>query len=144
MPHEDPLRIEETCAWFRKAGNDLRGARLDLDAEPPLIEDALFHCQQAVEKVLKGFLAWHDQAFRRTHDLLELGTQCIQLDPTLEPICRKAEPLTVFAALFRYPGDCEVPPADEGEEALSLAREAFESLLSRLPDQVRQRFDAAC
>lgn len=29
---------------------------LDLAAEPPLVEDACFHAQQVVEKVLKAFL----------------------------------------------------------------------------------------
>ena len=36
-------------------------------ADPPLLEDALFHCQQAVEKVLKALLTWHDEPFRKTH-----------------------------------------------------------------------------
>ncbi|MDH5429312.1 MAG: HEPN domain-containing protein [Nitrospirota bacterium] len=40
----------EARAWFQKAANDLRGADIDLAATPPLIEDALFHCQQAAEK----------------------------------------------------------------------------------------------
>ena len=40
---------------------------------PPLPREALYHCQQAAEKALKGFLAFHDHPFRRTHDLRELG-----------------------------------------------------------------------
>lgn len=68
MAH-DPVKIEETRSWFRKAGDDLRAASVDVEAEPPLLEDALFHCQQAVEKAMKGFLAWHDQPFGKTHSL---------------------------------------------------------------------------
>jgi HEPN domain-containing protein len=64
MPH-DPERIAETQEWLDKVSLDLRGARIDLDAVPPLLEDALFHCQQAVEKSLKAFLAW---AFRYPGD----------------------------------------------------------------------------
>jgi hypothetical protein len=36
-----------------------------------LTEDALFYAQQAVEKAMKRFLAAHDLAFRKTHDLDE-------------------------------------------------------------------------
>jgi HEPN domain-containing protein len=43
-------KIAEVRAWLQKAQNDLRGADIDLAASPPLIEDALFHCQQAAEK----------------------------------------------------------------------------------------------
>lgn len=80
MPH-DPVKVEETRSWFDKARYDLRAASVDMEAEPPLLEDALFHCQQAVEKAMKGFLSWHDQPFRKTHSLSELGVMCIQLDP---------------------------------------------------------------
>jgi HEPN domain-containing protein len=49
-------RIAEAREWLVKAALDLRGAQIDLEAMPPLLEDALFHCQQAVEKSLKAFL----------------------------------------------------------------------------------------
>jgi hypothetical protein len=52
----DPARIADTRAWFVKAANDLRGVDVDLAAAPPLLGDALFHCQQAVEKAVKAFL----------------------------------------------------------------------------------------
>ena len=58
MPH-DPILMAETRAWLIKAVTDLRAAELDLGASPPLLEDVVFHCQQAAEKALKGFLGWH-------------------------------------------------------------------------------------
>ena len=48
----DPVRVAETREWLEKAALDLRGARIDIEAAPPLLEDALFHCQQAVEAVV--------------------------------------------------------------------------------------------
>jgi hypothetical protein len=47
-------------AWLRRADDDLRSAQVDLAADPPLIEDALFHCQQAAEKAMKPFLTARD------------------------------------------------------------------------------------
>jgi HEPN domain-containing protein len=33
----------------------------------------VFHCQQAVEKSFKASLTFHDQPFRKTHSLEEIG-----------------------------------------------------------------------
>ena len=133
----DPRRVADTKAWFRKAQIDLRGAQIDLAANPPLLEDVVFHCQQAAEKTLKGFLTWHDRPFRKTHDLGELGQQCTQLDPLLEPVCRRAEPLTVYAWVFRYPGPTEEPSRREAEDAMTVAGELLQSVLARLPEELR-------
>ena len=57
----DPALVAEAQEWLTKAKLDLRGAEIDLIAKPPLLEDAVFHCQQAVEKSLKAFLAFHNQ-----------------------------------------------------------------------------------
>jgi len=129
----DIERSKEARAWLQKAAHDLRCARLDLDALPPVLSDAAFHCQQAAEKALKGFLTWNDCAFRRTHDLGEIGAQCLDFDASLEPLCRRAEGLTVYAWMFRYPGDTEEPERDDVEEALAVATEMYEAVLARLP-----------
>ena len=136
MPH-DPIRVADTRAWFSKARDDLRGAQIDLDADPPLLGDVLFHCQQAVEKVLKGFLAWHDQPFRKTHDLGVVGLQCTEIDGTLESLLRRAAPLTEYAWKFRYPGDVTNPELSEAKSSLALAQEVFEAILSRVPQEIR-------
>ena len=58
MAH-DPVLVENAAAWLRKAWQDLRRVERCLTDEPPDVEDALFHCQQAAEKALKAFLIWH-------------------------------------------------------------------------------------
>jgi len=129
----DPKLLADTRAWLVKAGNDLRAAVTDMAASPPLLEDALFHCQQAAEKAMKALLTWHDRPFRKTHDLVEVGGQCVEIDPTLEPLLRRAAPLTEYAWKFRYPGEPEEVSRDEAEEAIALAREVCEGILLRLP-----------
>mgnify|MGYP001563583143 CR=1 FL=1 len=54
-PEAEGPRVAETRAWFAKSRFDLRCAEADLQAVPPLVEDVLFHCQQAAEKAMKGF-----------------------------------------------------------------------------------------
>lgn len=132
-----PDKLAEIRGWLVKAKDDLRGAEIDLQASPPLLGDALFHCQQAVEKALKGFLTLHDRAFRKTHDLDELAAECEKLDDSLAAVLDRARDLTPFAWRFRYPGDDEPPPAAEIVEALALARKVVEEIRRRLPAALR-------
>lgn len=85
-----PDKAATVRGWLNKAANDLRGAHIDLEASPPFIEDALFHCQQAAEKSLKAFLTAHDKPFKKTHDLDELGRLCLELDTTLRDTVQPA------------------------------------------------------
>jgi HEPN domain-containing protein len=131
MPDESG-RLAETQAWLAKASTDLRAAEHDLQAIPPLLEDSLFHSQQAAEKALKGLLTWHNHPFRKTQDLGELGQVGAQLDPSLEFLCRQAARLTIYAWIFRYPGDSGVPTSVETKEALTLAKELVQAVLARI------------
>jgi len=133
----EPETEAEAKAWFQKAANDLRGADIDLAATPPLIEDALFHCQQAAEKSMKGFLAAHGRIVRKTHDLDELGKVCESIEPALTATLTAARDLTVFAWEFRYPGDAEIPTEEEAGKALELAQAVYKEILACLPDSVR-------
>jgi HEPN domain-containing protein len=137
----DPALLAETRAWFKRAAEDLRAAEHSLLAKPPLLEDLLFHCQQAAEKALKGFLVWHSRPFRKTRSLEEIGELCLGIDPTLRPIVDPLVPLTQYAWEFRYPGDSEQPSAQEADEALSLVRQAYRCLLSLLPKEIHSGLD---
>ena len=136
MPH-DAVKVSETKAWILKSAADLKAAAHNLRAAPPLLEDVVFHCQQAAEKLLKGYLTWHDQRFRKTHSIEEIGEQCLTIDPSLKSLVDRAVPLTEYAWKFRYPGEVEEPTVEEAEEALAIAREVFDAILARLPNEVR-------
>ena len=112
----DP-RVLETRSWLAKAAaSDLRAAAHEFRANPPLLDDIVFHAQQATEKALKGFL---------------------ELDATFESLLRRAAPLTEYAWRFRYPGDPEEPDEDEARSALEVAREVHEAIVSRVPPEAR-------
>ncbi len=83
MPH-DPECIAETRAWLSKAADDLRAAEALIHTSPPLPDIVVFHCQQAAEKTFKGFLAFHSVAFRKTHNIEEIGEQCLRVEPGLK------------------------------------------------------------
>lgn len=125
-------KAQEVKAWMRKAENDLRGAHIDMDVSPPLIEDALSHCQQASEKAMKAFLVAHDIPFRRVHDLDELAMACEKIDISLKDVLKPARDLTVFAWVFRYPGSDDVPPKAEAHDSVALAQAAVDAIRQRL------------
>jgi len=85
------------AGMVRKAARDLRAAEVLLAANPPLLEEVVFHCQQTAEKAMKGFLAWNDRPFGKTHDLAVVGGHCVAQDQSLEPVCRRAERRTDHA-----------------------------------------------
>lgn len=135
MPPDPPSAAAR--AWFVKARDDLRAGEAVLAPDPPLVEDALFHAQQAAEKAIKGYLIWHGQTFRKVHDLREVGGAAIAIDPTLEPPLREVARLSPFAGVFRYPTDMGEPTPDEARAALVLARRAYDTILARLPSEAR-------
>jgi len=136
MPH-DPARLADTKAWMARAASDLGAGVHALTANPPFVAAAVFHAQQAAEKALKGFLAWHDAPFGKTHDLAALGRLCAEIDRELGPLGRRAGKLTEYAWKYRYPGEPEEPSREEADSALALASEVYETVLQRLPADAR-------
>jgi hypothetical protein len=86
---------------------------------------------------VKGFLTWHDRPFRRTHDLVELGQRCVEIDSTLETLLRRAAPLTEYAWRFRYPGDPDEPSIEEARAALATARAVHDAITARTATEAR-------
>jgi len=64
MPH-DPARVADTKGWLSRAATDLRAAAADLAADLPVLDNLVFHCQQAVEKAMKSLLTWQDEGATR-------------------------------------------------------------------------------
>ena len=59
--------------------------------------------QQAVEKYLKGYHAYHGEEIIKNHILENLLDKCIKYDKDFELLRDKCEYLTVFATQTRYP-----------------------------------------
>ena len=133
----DPARIEHTKNWIEIAQADLRGADWNLKAKPPLLEFSLFHAQQAIEKMMKAFLLWHDVRFQKIHDLGKLGKMCCEIDSSLFELAEKAAPPTEFAVQFRYPEENDPPTLREAKSGISLAKKIHREILKRLPKECR-------
>jgi len=132
----DPGLEVEVRAWLELAALDLEVA-VRLADDPDLARVVVYHCQQAAEKAVKGFLTWHGVRFGRTHDLDVLGSLARPLAPALEPALDRAVELTPYAWLYRYPPDSPAPLEGEPGEAIGAARELLDAILANLPGGLR-------
>ena len=122
--------------WLIKAQHYLAAAR-KLAADPDRYLDvAVYHCQQAAEKAVKGFLAFHDQPFERTHDVEVLVALAVRYEASFSEWIEAAVRLTPYATEFRYPSGLLEPRRDEFEQALEAARGLYVFILSLLPSDV--------
>ncbi len=131
-----PPNLLEVRRWLQKADHDRIGAEAALERDTPVTDVAAFHCQQAVEKLLKGYLVYKERDFERTHDLVELLEWCAQFDADFASLQEQVRPLTPYAVRFRYPGPAD-PSADEVRQALAVVREVENFMWSRLPEEAR-------
>jgi HEPN domain-containing protein len=69
-----------------------------------LHDEAAFHCQQAIEKYLKGLLHEFGLPTPKTHDIKHLLDLLIPSDRHFRSLRRGSDTLTRFAVEFRYPG----------------------------------------
>ena len=96
----------------------------------------LAHCQQAVEKLLKAYLASREHEFEKIHDLEILAGQCALYDPAFASLRERVDPLTPFAVRFRYPGPAD-PSVEQVQGALVVVREVWDFVLDHLPPDAR-------
>ena len=132
----DEAKRQLVQSWLIKAQHDLATAR-KLAADPePYLDTAIYHCQQAAEKAVKGFLVFHDEEFEKTHNLPLLVTQATSTEAKFSERLDAAERLTPYATAFRYPGEVMEPDREEFDKALQAAEEFYTFVLSILPKEV--------
>lgn len=94
--------------WFEYAENDFEAATILANQIKPKIEIVCYHCQQCVEKSLKGYLASKGEKLQKTHDLVVLCQKCIEYDNSFETVINNCSDLTIYASEIRYPNILEI------------------------------------
>jgi len=110
-----------------------------MGCDPPLNDVAAFHCQQAAEKLLKGFLVHASVDFSKTHDLGRLGQVVATHYPSVAPLVVGMDDWTSWSVAYRYPDLAEPQPEPSAEElshALDLISRLAEVLRSLAPPSV--------
>lgn len=96
-------RIDFVKHWIEKADHDLGTAQVTYLYLPEYRDTIAFHCQQAVEKYLKGYLFFLDIPFKKIHSLnylLSILSKKVEISTELFD---KASELEDFAIEIRYP-----------------------------------------
>ena len=106
----DSLRYKD---WFEKAAHDLRGAEIlmEHDGGNDLVA---FHCQQAMEKMLKGWLLKTTGELLDGHSLVFLCRKATAAGAPLKGNLRDCAYVNQFYIETRYPSDSYMP-VSEGE-----------------------------
>lgn len=75
-------KADLVSGWLAKADSHLAEAARCVGSTGPY-DTGCFHCQQAVEKLIKAVLELHGHPVQRTHDLGRLATVLATVEPAL-------------------------------------------------------------
>jgi HEPN domain-containing protein len=64
------MNKEEVSKWIAFANEDLTMAKFALEAK--IYNQVCFHCQQCIEKTIKGFITYQGKVHPQTHRLVDL------------------------------------------------------------------------
>lgn len=135
MSEADKLEIVK--GWFRKAENDLINAEHTMTMEKPPCDTVCFHAGQCAGKYLKGFLAYHQTAFPKTHSIEALAGLCKQIVPMIEAELEDVEILSSYGVEVRYPDGMYYDiPKEDAAEAIELAKKVKMFLLKQLEGKI--------
>jgi HEPN domain-containing protein len=105
--------------WLYHAYQDILSGHMLID-DPRLAEQAVFHCQQAIEKSLKAFLLYKTHKLFDGHNLAWLCKQAALLDSGFTPWLSRCAALNRFYIETRYPADIPAEmPVSAAKEILS-------------------------
>jgi len=88
--------------WFERGGKDLADAEF-LFKHNRALETVSFLAQQSAEKYLKGYLIFKGRELERTHDLVKLLQDAVDLDSDFSGFVTMAKTVTNFYFEGRYP-----------------------------------------
>lgn len=122
--------------WLKKAQRDLSAAQ-KLAQELPDI--AIYHCQQAAEKALKGFLVFHDTDPGDTHNISTLVRLASTFKPEFLTVLKEAGYLSQYNQTYRYPMETTEdfnPSPGELKKAYKLASDVYKNVINSMPTSI--------
>lgn len=109
--------------WYAKAKSDLNGAIILYENQADLSLVA-FHCQQAIEKMLKGYILKNTEKLLEGHSLVFLIRKASAFDVDMKKYLKDCAFVSQFYIETRYPSDLpDSVDSDEAKECLDTALE---------------------
>jgi HEPN domain-containing protein len=129
----DEAKLELVRAWMIKSGRDLESAARLAAGPDPLLDTAIYHCQQAGEKAVKGYLAFRDHPLEKSHNVKRLVLLAADYDARFSEWIDAGDLLTPHATAFRYPAEVLEPDEELYRAAEIAAKGLFQFVCSLLP-----------
>lgn len=120
--------------WWQKAAEDELSIQAILK-ENGAPSTACFLAQQMAEKYLKGLLVFHQQPFRKIHDLLKLESLLLDKETAIKAIHNDLQRLNRYYIETRYPGDFPAFTLSEAQDAFVAAKRIEDHCLETVKKQ---------
>jgi HEPN domain-containing protein len=105
-------RTREFMEWMKYAEDDLESAIILNNQHKKSLNIICYHCQQAAEKYLKGFLVFNSIMFEKTHDLLKILSLCQITSESASELVKDCIILNPYSIITRYPSELELTEKD--------------------------------
>jgi HEPN domain-containing protein len=109
------MNLKDTVQWFQIADADYDSAKILNDNIRKHNDIICYHCSQAVEKYLKGYLVYHNTILQNTHNLPYLNSLCIEKNKDFREINDECRLLNNYANQIRYPHEMDITSNDVGD-----------------------------
>lgn len=119
-------------SWIVKGDHDLGTVKLTYKHIPEYRDIIGFHCQQAVEKYLKGYLIFLDIDFEHKHSLVYLLDLISSKDKFSDKYYTMATKIQNYAVEIRYPEVIIEPTDKELQDAINIADKFRKIILSKI------------
>jgi HEPN domain-containing protein len=128
MKSPERFAPDDPREWLNRAMSNLALAKSKIPGT--YLEDLCFEAQQAAEKAIKAVMIRRNIEFPYVHDLARLLSMLEETREEIPEVVRKAEELTRYALITRYPGIARPVSEQEYAEAVAVAEEVV-----RWPDE---------
>lgn len=125
----DSLRYKD---WIDKSERDLKSAKIlkDNDCGNDIVA---FHCQQCIEKSLKGFLLRKFGNVVEGHSLIYLCKESSKIKDTFKKYLKDCAFVNQYYIETRYPADIPLVVTDEeADECISIAEKIYNTVMNNL------------
>ena len=75
----DEEKKAEWEVWIKRAISDYNSAKKLVDGDEKHLDTVVYHCQQAVEKILKSFFIYKGIQFEKVHSIVCLVNKCAKI-----------------------------------------------------------------
>lgn len=126
-------------SWVSQAVRDLESAKKNF--ELGVHEVCCFLCEQAVQKLLKGFLILKGERRVLVHSTYLLAQRCAEYEPRFAPIYDACRRLDIFYTPSRYPdalggsAPWQVFGEPQANDALAAAKSVFDAVGNLFPEE---------